>query len=117
MVNYQEVANQIDASKSKRTVEIQWSDGHISIYPFELLRAACPCASCRGGHENMSSEPDAAVFTVHLENTEATRIEAISAVGGYGIQIVWQDAHDDGIFTWHYLRKLCPCDECQNDKV
>jgi DUF971 family protein len=113
MVRRQEVINRIDASKSNRIMEVEWWDGHISTYPFSLLRAACPCAMCRGGHENMSPEPDPQVFFVQLDDSEKTRISEINPVGGYGIQFVWQDSHDDGIFTWHYLRSLCPCEECR----
>jgi DUF971 family protein len=29
-------------------LQFQWSDGHATgIYPFELLRALCPCPECR----------------------------------------------------------------------
>ena len=48
----------VTANKSKKEFTITWDDGHTSIYPFGLLRAACPCAQCRGGHQNMKSEPD-----------------------------------------------------------
>jgi DUF971 family protein len=27
-------------------------------------------------------------------------------VGGYGIQPVWADGHDSGIYSFDYLRKL-----------
>ena len=54
----------VNASKSKKEFTVTWDDGHTSVYSFGLLRAACPCASCRGGHENMKSEPDAEVFMV-----------------------------------------------------
>ena len=35
----------------------------------------------------------------------------IVAVGSYALTIVWEDGHDYGIFNWHYLRALCPCEE------
>lgn len=101
----------ITANKSKREFTITWNDGHVSVYPFELLRAACPCASCRGGHENMSSEPDPDVFEKKLGDSPATRISNVVAVGSYALTIVWEDGHDYGIFNWHYLRALCPCEE------
>lgn len=52
----------ITANRPERILMIQWNDEHTSYYPFGLVRAACPCASCRSGHENMSAEPDAEVF-------------------------------------------------------
>lgn len=59
----------VTANKSKREFTVTWDSGHTSVYPFGLLRAACPCAQCRGGHENMKSEPDAEVFTRQMEDT------------------------------------------------
>lgn len=103
----------INADRTRRIMTISWSDGHTSQYPFELVRAACPCASCRGGHENMSSEPDEEMFEKHLGDTEATRIKNIEAVGSYALTITWEDGHTYGIYTWHYLRALCPCPECR----
>jgi len=29
------------------------------------------------------------------------------------LTIVWEDGHDYGIYNWHYLRALCPCNECR----
>jgi len=99
----------ITVNKKSRQFIIAWSDGHESVYPFSLLRAACPCASCRGGHANMGSEPDASVFDLQLDDSPATRIRDVRAVGSYALAIVWEDGHDYGIYNWHYLRALCPC--------
>jgi DUF971 family protein len=101
----------ISASKSKRELTITWSDNHVSVYSFSLLRAACPCASCRGGHENMKAEPDLSVFIADLPDSPQTHLVNVRAVGSYAIAIVWEDGHDYGIYNWHYLRALCPCKE------
>ena len=103
----------VNVHKPQREFSISWNDGHTSVYPFGLLRAACPCASCRGGHENMRPEPDAAVFSLPMAETPATRISNVRAVGSYALTIVWEDGHDYGIYNWHYLRRLCPCAECR----
>jgi DUF971 family protein len=108
-----EKPNGITANKTAREFTVNWNDGHTSIYPFGLLRAACPCASCRGGHENMKSEPDADVFSKIMDDSSSTRISNVVAVGSYALTIVWEDGHDYGIFNWHYLRALCPCAECR----
>jgi len=57
----------------------------------------------------MRSEPDAEVFQQQLEDSPATRINNVKAVGSYALTIVWEDGHDYGIYNWHYLRALCPC--------
>jgi DUF971 family protein len=106
----------ITADKSKRTLTVTWNDQHISSYPFGLLRAACPCASCRGGHQNMKAEPDADVFSRQMEDSESTRLANVVATGSYALTIVWEDGHDYGIYNWHYLRALCPCESCRSGK-
>ncbi|MCZ2126238.1 MAG: DUF971 domain-containing protein [Anaerolineales bacterium] len=106
----------VKVEKSARLFTIQWDSGHISVYPFGLLRAACPCASCRGGHERMKDDPDEDVFVRQMDDNESTRISNVVAVGSYALTIVWEDGHDYGIYNWHYLRKLCPCEECRKGK-
>lgn len=103
----------IDANRTERLMTVRWNDGHESLFPFDLLRAACPCAACMGGHEKMRSEPDPAVFERHLEESPETRIQQVEAVGSYGMTITWEDGHHYGIYNWHYLRKLCPCPACR----
>jgi DUF971 family protein len=103
----------ITADRTKKQLTVEWSDQHTSLYPMPLVRAACPCAACRGGHENMRPEPDPAVFTLDLPDVEATRIEKLSAVGSYGVLFQWEDGHNAGIYNWHYLRALCPCPICR----
>lgn len=106
----------ITADKPAGILLIQWNDGHLSHYPFGLLRAACPCAECRGGHENMRSEPDPDVFSVVLPKSPATQIRKIEPVGSYALTIEWEDGHHFGIYNWRFLRLLCPCAKCRPPK-
>ena len=103
----------ITANRNTNELIIKWDDGHESIYPFSLLRYACPCAECRGGHDKMSAEPDPEVFSVPLEDTPATRLNNLEAVGSYAITLEWEDGHHFGIYNWKYLRALCPCPMCR----
>ncbi|MEJ2264390.1 MAG: DUF971 domain-containing protein [Anaerolineales bacterium] len=103
----------ITADRQAREMKIQWSDGHTSVYSFTLLRKACPCAECRGGHDNMSAEPDPQVFSFPPEDTLATRMKSVEAVGTYALTIEWEDGHHYGIYNWNYLRLLCPCPICR----
>lgn len=105
----------ITVNRTERNLSIQWDDGHISTYPLGLVRAACPCASCRGGHENMSSEPNPAVFQQKLADSPQTRVKKIEPAGSYGVIIEWEDGHHFGIYNWHYLRALCPCAACRQE--
>ena len=103
----------ITANRHTSEFTVTWSDGHTSIYPFTLLRQACPCAECRGGHENMRSEPDPEMFIPRLDDSPATRLRAVEAVGSYAVTIEWEDGHHFGIYNWNYLRALCPCPLCR----
>jgi DUF971 family protein len=105
--------NGINVDRNTGQMTIPWNDGHSSVYSFSLLRHACPCAECRGGHANMRSEPDPAVFDMPDEATPATMIRHIELVGSYALTIEWEDGHHYGIYTWHYLRALCPCPICR----
>jgi DUF971 family protein len=113
------IVRPVDITANRQNVEmiVHWSDGHVSKYPFSLLRHACPCAQCRGGHDKMGAEPDPGIFYLQDEDSPATRLRTIEAVGAYAITIEWEDGHNYGIYTWHYLRALCPCDECRVSAV
>ncbi len=106
----------ITANRQTNEMTVSWNDGHTSVYPFWLLRAGCPCASCRGGHEYMRDEPDEEVFSARLPDTPSIHMNRVEAVGQYALTIEWADGHHFGIYSWHYLRKLCPCPECRAGK-
>lgn len=101
----------INASREKRELTILWEDGHVSLYSFSLLRAGCPCAECRGGHDKMGDSPDPSVFNTPIRDTPATRLKTIVPVGSYAITPVWEDGHEAGIYQWRYLRALSPSAE------
>ena len=97
----------ISADRQTKVLSISWSDGRICKYPFDLLRNACPCAQCRGGHENMTSQPAEDVFTIPLMDVKAARMKKLEAMGSYAINIEWEDGHSYGIYQWEYLLALC----------
>jgi len=103
----------ITANRQTRQMTVNWNDGHTSVYAFGLLRNACPCAECRGGHEFMGLDPDPELFLLPDVDTAATRMRAVESVGSYGLTIEWEDGHHYGIYQWAYLRKLCPCPLCR----
>lgn len=100
----------ISANKDKRTLTIQWNDGETCEYSFTLLRNACPCAECRGGHDNMGPTPNEEVFDMPEEDTPRTRMTDIEPTGSYAVTIRWEDGHEFGIYNWEYLKALCSKD-------
>ena len=93
--------------KANPFLEISWSDGHTCQYPLSHLREACPCVECRGGHQNMGmhNAPDNLLM---LTPARSYDLESIGTVGNYAIQPLWDDGHPTGIYTWEYLRYICP---------
>ncbi len=87
---------------------IAWSDGHRSEYHWTHLRKNCPCAGCKGEHEQ---PPDP--FRI-LKPTELAPLKPVSIapVGHYAYRIAWSDGHDSGLFTLEHLRELCQCAQC-----
>lgn len=103
----------ITLDRSRQVLIIPWDDGHTSEYPLAGLREACPCVECRGGHANMGQPPDPNVFSIPLTPTKNYVVTRLLPVGNYAIQPEWEDGHHTGIYTWPYLRGLCPCAECR----
>jgi len=94
---------------------IEWADGHRSAYPYQHLRDRCPCATC------LDTEPAPSWETGPLPMYGSGPLKPNKAelVGRYALQIYWSDGHSSGIYTFDYLRDLCPCAECEaaRDKV
>ena len=81
---------------------IAWSDGAESYLPLELLRRACPCASCGG-------EPDVLGHVVrpHVSYTgDSFHLRGWELVGSYAVRCQWADGHNTGIYSYQYLRRL-----------
>jgi len=105
----------VDIKKNDaRTLQIEWDDGHISLYPLEFLRRECPCASCSEARR-ASAKPAAnplRVLQAHEIVQSNVSIRQAEVVGRYAIQFHWNDGHAEGIYTFDFLRELCPCEKC-----
>jgi DUF971 family protein len=95
------VPTEINHIKSRGAVRITWDDGHVGEYEQEYLRGYCPCAMCQGhGAQQRFNAVPRSVLT------------GIRGVGNYAIELFWQDGHSTGIYSFDYLRSLCPCANC-----
>jgi hypothetical protein len=36
----------------------------------------------------------------------------VAPVGRYALSFKWSDGHSTGIYTFDYLRRICPCPQC-----
>jgi len=73
-------------------------DGDRAHLEAEFLRVHSPSAEVKGHGPGQETLPYGKI------NVGITQLKA---VGNYGLQIVFDDGHDSGIFTWQYLFELC----------
>jgi DUF971 family protein len=96
-------------------VDVEWADGHRSHYDFDYLRENCPCATCDDERRKKKDAPAAAAGGAGPELPmfkPRPRAQSAEAVGHYAIRITYSDGHFTGIYSFDYLRSICPCDAC-----
>lgn len=100
-------------------VDIVWADQHTSHYDFIYLREHCPCAMCNDERQKKESmavhagtDPSFGTGAVLPMYKPRPTARAAKAVGNYALQIDFSDGHTTGIYSYDYLRTICPCEEC-----
>lgn len=85
------------------SLNIGWSDNSSSSIKLKYLRDECPCAGCKGETILLRTyrPPKLNVLQPGMYD-----IASIKTVGSYAIQVVWNDGHDTGIYSWEYLTRL-----------
>lgn len=83
---------------------ISWSDDKTRVYPVQLLRDHCPCATCREQRKKPAS--DELLPVLAMEETVPLKIAAMSPVGSYAYSIEFSDGHNNGIYTLEHLLEL-----------
>lgn len=87
----------IHYSRSRRVLALKFVDGTEGELSAELLRVYSPSAEVRG------HGPGQEVLQVGKKNVA---IVDIRQAGHYAVQLVFDDGHDSGIYTWNYLKDL-----------
>jgi DUF971 family protein len=79
-------------------LQLEFADGVVARFDLADVRAACPCAGCRGMRERGESAfpRPGSVASISLRDAEL--------VGAWGISLSWSDGHEAGIFPWDRLR-------------
>lgn len=85
-------------------IEIDWSDGVTARYTAQLLRDACPCATCR--EKRSAPRPAPMLQVLRPEELVPLAVTGMKPVGQYAYTIGFSDGHDTGIYTLEYLREL-----------
>ena len=94
-----------DVALENDAIVIMWDDGHRSPFPHRFLRLRCQCASCV---DEMSGNP-------RLDPDKVPQdVQAVDhmPVGNYAVQFLWSDTHYTGLYTFRFLRSICPCLVC-----
>jgi DUF971 family protein len=84
---------------------ISWADGHTGEYASVYLRGHCPCAHCV---DELTGQRKVGP----LQIVPDVQLVKIVPVGNYAVQLTWSDGHGTGLYSFEYLRSLCPCPEC-----
>jgi len=85
----------IGNSRSKQQLRLGWPDGREQLLGHAELRRQCPCSQCRAFRlRGMTPTVDERVSVVELNPQ------------GYGLQLVFSDGHERGIYPWDYLSSL-----------
>ena len=82
-------------------VEIEWSDGHRTVYAATELRGLCPCAQCVNEVSGVRMIDPGSV------PPDLTQSD-LAMVGNYAVAMRFSDGHHTGIFTFRYLRENDP---------
>jgi DUF971 family protein len=88
----------IQLHSRSRQLELEYEGGKCYSLSCEYLRVHSPSAEVLGhGHGQE-------VLQVGKMNVGIT---AIKPVGNYALQLVFDDDHDTGLYSWNYLYELC----------
>lgn len=95
---------EVQLHQKSRVLEIAFDNGNRFKLSCEYLRVYSPSADVAG------HGPGQEVLQIGKEDVG---IDAIESVGNYAIQLVFDDNHNTGIYTWDYLYNL---GETQDEK-
>jgi DUF971 family protein len=83
-----------------KVLDIVWDDGTSQQLPHALLRARCKCTVCQAQRLRAAGKAAGPVQDPEV------RVDELRQVGLYGLQLIFSDGHERGIYPWAYLREL-----------
>lgn len=95
---------EIQLHSRSRQLELTYADGERHSLSCEFLRVYSPSA------EVLGHGPGQEVLQTGKMNVAIT---AIKPVGNYALQLVFDDGHDTGLYSWRYLYELCQNQEAR----
>ena len=89
---------EIRLNKSKSELEVSFDDKFSGKLSSELLRVESPSAEVQGHGYGQKKTP---------EGKSQIKIISIKPIGNYAINIIFDDGHNTGIYSWDYLYEIC----------
>ena len=85
----------IGNSRSRQQLRLNWPDGREQVLDHAELRRQCPCSQCRAFRlQGLAVKVDGRIRVIELTQQ------------GYGLQLIFSDGHERGIYPWPYLSGL-----------
>ena len=90
--------NEIRLNKLKNSLHITFDKFGTVKISSELLRVESPSAEVQGHGYGQKKTP---------EGKSQIKIISIKPIGNYAINIIFDDGHNTGIYSWDYLYEIC----------
>ncbi len=90
-------ATEIRLNRAERVLHVAFDDASTADLPAEYLRVESPSAEVQG---HQPSERQL------VGGKRMVGITAIEPVGNYAVQLIFDDGHDTGIYSWELLHRL-----------
>lgn len=82
----------IGNSQSKQQLRLNWADDRVQLIGHAQLRRQCPCSQCRAFRlQGLNPVVSSAIRLLEVHPQ------------GYGLQLVFSDGHERGIYPWDFL--------------
>lgn len=88
--------DEVRLTDQRRTLALSWDNGRRAVIPAAELRRACRCSGCSAARQRGSAPVAADDLT----------IRDVQPAGIAGVQLVFDDGHQRGIYPWDYLVSL-----------
>ena len=89
---------------TENNLALKLSDSSELLIDLKKIRSACPCAHCSGEKDVFGN-----IYKIGGEIPllkKSFKIKFLKPIGNYGIKIIWEDGHSNGIYTFDLLKKL-----------
>lgn len=86
----------ITINKPSRTLDLLWDEQHVML-SHKVLRQSCRCSVCESARRKLND-----VIPVAAD----VALVSMKVLGSTGVQMIFSDGHDRGIYPWSYLRQM-----------